>query len=300
MPVFCLDIGGTTTRGALFSDKHQLLARARGSGGALSLGVDQAEAAIRAVWRDIASEVGVDPATTRVGIGIAGNGLTERVSALKTRLTDFAETIIVGDGYGALLAATGGKPGAIISVGTGVAALRLKPDGWTLSISGWGFPAGDRGSGAWIGLQAMSALTRHFDGVSLDPPITDGFVQQAHDIIGRTESGIQDWLTTGRARHYARLAPLVLEGSLAGDAFCRSVFTSAAREIADVGLALYPEGSGTIHLMGGLGAAMAADCAKAAPGLIWHPAEVEAVDGLFLLVTGTAPDEKLLARPHLV
>ena len=299
MPVFCLDIGGTNTRGALFSDEREMLARAQGPGGALSLGVDTAETAIRGVWQEITEHVATEQRQTRVGIGIAGNGLTERVVALKQRLSDFAEITIVGDGYGALLAATEGRPGAMISVGTGVAALRLHEDGWTQSISGWGFPGGDRGSGAWIGLQVMSALTRHFDDVTLDPPMSESFVAQALAIIGHTEEGIQDWLTTGRAWQYARLVPIVVEGCALNDPFCRMVFRSAAQEIADVGRALYPEGDGTVHLMGGLGAAMVDDCADLAPSLTWKVAVVEAVNGLALLADKQAPDERILPRPRL-
>ena len=299
MPVFCLDIGGTNTRGALFSDQRHLLTRAQGPGGALSLGVDKAEAAIRGVWQEISAEVAVDPKHTRVGIGIAGNGLTERVQALKARLSDFAEITIVGDGYGALLAATGGRPGAMISVGTGVAALRLREDGWTQSISGWGFPGGDRGSGAWIGLQVMSALTRQFDAVTLDPPMSEAFVAEAHAIIGKTEEEIQNWLTTGRAWQYAKLAPLVLEGHTKKDPFCSQIFRSAAQEIADVGRALHPDGTGTVYLMGGLGAAMVEDCADLAPELTWLSSSAPAIDGLALLADGLAPDERILPRPCL-
>ena len=72
----------------------------------------------------------------------------------------------VSDGYGALIAATGGKPGILLAVGTGVAAMCLNPDGRCLYASGWGFPGGDLGGGAWNGLQAATALTRHLDGVS--------------------------------------------------------------------------------------------------------------------------------------
>ena len=265
----------------------------------MSLGVDKAEAAIRGVWQEISAQFEVDPKHTRVGIGIAGNGLTERVQALKSRLSDFAEITIVGDGYGALLAATGGRPGAMISVGTGVAALRLREDGWTQSISGWGFPGGDRGSGAWIGLKVMSALTRQFDAVTLDPPMSEAFVAEARAIIGNTEEDIQNWLTTGRAWQYAKLAPLVVEGCAKKDPFCSQIFRSAAQEIADVGRALYPDGTGTVYLMGGLGAAMVDDCADLAPELTWASSSAPAVEGLVLLADGLAPDERILPRPGL-
>ena len=296
---FCLDIGGTNTRGVLFSENREILARADGPGGALSLGVDAAETAILAVWQKMAGVVAADPADTRVSIGIAGNGLSERVRELRQRLSHFAETIVVGDGYGALLAATEGTPGAMISVGTGVAALRLRPDNTTLSISGWGFPGGDRGSGAWLGLNLVSLLTRQFDRVRLDPAPNPDFVTRVTAIIGRRQGDIQSWLTTGRAWQYGQLAPLILEESRAGDPFCRALFRSAAREIADVGLTLYPEGTGVVHLMGGLGAAMAGDCAEAAPGLGWRPSHAEPVFGLLHLATGDAPPETLLPRPGL-
>ena len=65
------------------------------------------------------------------------------------------------------------------------------------------------------------------------------------------------------------------------------------------GRALYPEGDGTVHLMGGLGAAMVDDCADLAPSLTWRVAVVEAVNGLALLADKQAPDERILPRPRL-
>ncbi|WP_051332605.1 BadF/BadG/BcrA/BcrD ATPase family protein [Cucumibacter marinus] len=299
---FCLDIGGTNTRGALFHPDGQELARAKGPGGALSLGVDQAETSIRSVWRDISGRIGSqapDPGDVAVLAGIAGFNFRDRARQLCDRLADFADTELVSDGYGALIAATNGRPGAMIAVGTGVAAMRLYEDGHSAFLSGWGFPAGDLGSGAWIGLRVMSDTLKRLDGSPVRPQPAPRFTQAVLDLTGRSVPELIDWHTGARPADLARLAPLVVEGAAAGDAYCRSVLDGAAREIADAGLALYPEGRGTIFLTGGLGASLAQGCGEAEPGIDWVTKEFDPIIGIHLIATGVAPPERIAPRPGL-
>lgn len=177
---FCLDIGGSGTRGALFNESGERLAYAEAEAGALSLGVQQA---IFSVWDKISTSL--QPGIWRkenvsLIAGIAGYSLPGRTALLTQVLDEFCQVEIVSDGYGALLGATQGKPGALISIGTGVGALRLGKNGQTHTISGWGFPAGDAGSGAWLGLRAFGDFLKHLDGIILPPALphklTDSFL----------------------------------------------------------------------------------------------------------------------------
>ncbi len=193
----CLDMGGTKTVGALFDPSGREVARAQAGPGAVSLGVDVSEAAVRAVWAEIGDR---SESRVRICAGLAGIGLRERVATLTKRLDDFAQVSIVGDGYGMLLAATGGMPGAMIALGTGVAAMRLMPDGHFRTLSGWGFPAGDRGSGAWIGLQAVSVLVQRIDGVEIGASMGGNLAKLLIDALGGNAEAIMDRNTGGRQK----------------------------------------------------------------------------------------------------
>lgn len=62
---FCLDIGGTGTRGALLNSSGKKLAHAEAKAGALSLGIEQTQDAIQAIWDRIISSL--EPNTWRKG-----------------------------------------------------------------------------------------------------------------------------------------------------------------------------------------------------------------------------------------
>jgi glucosamine kinase len=291
----CLDMGGTGTRGALFAPDGREVARAQAGPGAISLGVETTEAAVRAVWADLGA--GREAGQTAVAIGLAGIGLRDRVAALAARLDGFARVTIVGDGYGALLAATDGKPGALIAVGTGVAAMRLMPDGRFRTLSGWGFPAGDLGSGAWIGLQAVSALTRQIDraevGARMGPDLTARLIEA----LGGTAATIMDRTAGARAGVFAALAPIVIAAD--GDPVAQGILRRAAGEIAAVGRALHDYGPGDVHLTGGVAPALAPLVRAAAPERDWPLAEADPLAGLSLMARGLAPEERLVARPGM-
>lgn len=300
MYIFCLDVGGTRTRGALFTNSGTELARAVAEGGALSLGVTRSYKAIEDVWAQvcgIANLPDIRRENTSLLAGIAGYGLPGLSDALSEKLGDFADVYICGDGYGSLLAATEGKPGALISVGTGVIAMRLNEDGKTLCLSGWGFPAGDLGSGAWLGLQLVGDLTKFCDGIAMDPPLTVSLAADVTAITGQATDQIMDWHCNGKPAQFGSLAPLIVEGAATGDLYCISMLKRSAVEIAAIAGALCPSGVGDVFLAGGLGSILKPYCAELAPGFNWRMSTGDPLLGLLTIAMSGAPREDQLPRP---
>lgn len=295
MGYLCLDLGGTKSIGGLFAPDGRVIAHGTGPAGAISLGVDISLAAIRAIWGQVSQ--GVDPAQTDLVIGLAGIGLRDRVALLITALSDFRSVRCVSDGYGALLSATNGNPGSLIMVGTGVVAMRLNPDGTTLTASGWGFPAGDLGGGAWIGLQAAAGLTRFLDGVKGPAAMSVELAALLMQIIGTTAPDIMDWLTTGKAGDYARLAPIIAD---APEPFAQSIIGKAASEIGLIADVLCADAPGPIFLSGGLGGVLYGALRSARPNYDWRPGSANPQHGLYLMASGRAPAETLIHRPGLI
>ena len=206
----------------------------------------------------------------------------------------------VSDGYGALIAATGGKSGILLAVGTGVAAMRLNPDGRCLYASGWGFPGGDLGGGAWIGLQAATALTHHLDGVSdQGEPMSQALAQALLAVTGASAPALMAWLTAGRASDYALLAPIVLIAADSGDPVACRIVDRAAAELCEVAIGLATSDAMPVALGGGLARPILPYLHQAAPHLRWHLSTADPLRGLLLMAQGRAPAERLAPRPGL-
>ncbi|NOZ33318.1 MAG: hypothetical protein GXP01_09705 [Alphaproteobacteria bacterium] len=307
MHLLCLDMGGTRTRGALYNKAGAVVARSEGPGGALSLGVPAAEAAVRTVWANITTGMkrqAPTPGETGVHAGIAGLGLAGRGNELCARLSDFASAGLVSDGYGALVAEGGGKPAALISVGTGVTGLRLMADGRTRALGGWGFPAGDTGGGAWLGLKAAGGVLALLDGLGTQKLLSRAVADLIMEIVGTEPQQIMAWQLGARPADFGALAPVVVMGANKGDRFCQRLIEGAAREIIVLAKGLVAERFGgnraePVHLAGGLGATLLPACKRGATDLIWRLATGDPVAGIALIATGRAPPENRLPRPGL-
>lgn len=291
----CADLGGTRSAAALYDDDGNQVARfGPGPAGAVSLGVPVTTSVLGTLAEGLGAP---DPATCHLLVGLAGIGLRDRVAELKDALSAYRSVTIVGDGYGALIDATGGTPGMVIAIGTGVAAMRLYPDGTSRTASGWGFPAGDLGSGAWIGLQAVGVLTRALDNGAQG---LSAFHNALADQSGRTAHAVMDLATSRRAGDFARLAPIVVRSAEDGDTEARAILTAAANEIQQVADALSDGDSDMpVHLSGGLGAVLAPYLCDRDPARTWVPCAPDPLRGLSLMHRGLAPMEILTARPGL-
>lgn len=296
---FCLDLGATGTRGALFDSKGVELARAHKKAGALSLGATQSFDAIKQVWTEVCINCAHNPQATRhvkIALGIAGYGLKKQREQLFDLLNEFASVLITGDGYGAMIAASKGKPGALISVGTGVGALRLGVDGKTLAVSSWGFPAGDAGGGAWLGLTLFSDFLNAMDMIYSNPPIPLALINEIQELTGTSTQSIMKWQGDARPGDFGQLAPMIVASAKTGDAYCQKLLRQAARQISRVAVALQTGEIGTVFLAGGLGKILYPYCLDVAPGIDWHISRADPIYGIFLLASDQAPLMHLVER----
>lgn len=299
MAHLCLDLGGTKSVAALFDDDGRELGRARCGPGALSLGSDVTLGAVRAIWAEL-ERFGQAAAQTDIAIGLAGIGLRDRVAKVRAELGEFRNVTCVSDGYGALVDATGGRPGILIAVGTGVAAMRLNEDGTCLYASGWGFPGGDLGGGAWIGLQAIGALTRYLDSLPADGAgMSASMAQSLLSATGHSAPELMAWLTRGKAADYASLAPIVLGEAEAGDPLATRLMERAAAELRDVAQGLRQGNTLPIALSGGLAQPILRYLQRSAPHLDCTLSRADPLQGLLLMARGMAPAERPAPRPGL-
>jgi glucosamine kinase len=235
--VFAVDGGGTKTNTALLDGGGRVLATARGGACNLYQAPDAGLAEIRTCWHTCCATLGLDAtdaAGCTISAGLAGvtaAGAPERFAAA---FQDFGQALLSSDGYIALVGAFGAEPGAMVSIGTGVVGVRFNAAGEFRQLGGWGFPSGDAGGGAWIGLELVRAWLEHRDGVA-PVPEADPLWRAVEAEVGQERSAVLAHLAGARPAVFAALAPLVIA---AEDAFSAALLSRAAGHVAALAIAL--------------------------------------------------------------
>jgi len=276
-----IDGGGTRTRARLASAQGVVLGFGAAGPSALGQGIEQA-------WRHIAQAVdlafadaGLAPASREccaLGLGLAGANVQQRCKDFFDRAPAFAEIALDTDAYTTLLGAHEGRPGAIVAAGTGSVGEALRRDGLRIAVGGWGFPVGDEGSGAWLGLRAMRETHRAIDGRASVGPLVGAVLAAA----GTTREALLGWCERPGQNAYAELAPLVFDAA-GTDPFAARLLDRAARSLEEIAAALDPEGALPLAVCGSIGAQLLPRFAASIRARCVDPAG-DAADGALRLV----------------
>jgi N-acetylglucosamine kinase-like BadF-type ATPase len=232
------DGGGTKTMGLLAESTGTLLASGRGDGSNQNvIGIDNAARNLAGLIETLARTAGRPVADIgSVVLGLAGAGaerdrqvLTEAIQArLHAMGLPSLPISIKTDGRIALEGAFNGGPGVVVVAGTGSVVMGKSLEGETHSIGGWGRVIGDEGSGYFIGLEALRAVSREIDGrgeagrlrVSLSSRFGLETRERIIAAIYREKFDIPS------------IAPVVLEAAEAGDRVALGILGRAARDFS--------------------------------------------------------------------
>ncbi|HLX52786.1 MAG TPA: BadF/BadG/BcrA/BcrD ATPase family protein, partial [Aquella sp.] len=183
-----------------------------------------------------------------IGIGVAGYSVTQNRNVLLTKLQKKYENVVLNsDCHIACLAAHKNKDGAIIICGTGVVAYSIYK-GQTRQLGGWGFPHGDLGGGAYLGLEIASLLCKAIDGLilwnsTLNDVYTDFFEQDSHKC--------KMWLINAKPADYAKITQFIFSRPL--DEFSNKLLEYGINEISELIVALKKSNTDLpLKLVGGL------------------------------------------------
>ena len=285
----CVDGGGSGSRARLVDANGNTIAEAVAGPCNPTTDLAAALAAISELWRETAGQAGVNPADTsrhHLAIGAAGLVMPEARTAFADALPAFSSTTIVTDGYAALIGAGGGRPCCLIAMGTGAVGHKLMADGNSFQRDGWSWLGGDRGSGAWIGRQAIEHALMARDGV-----LVAGELAKAIDrTIGISEGAVLAFLAKLTPERAAALAPLVISASQAGDAAASNILQRAGAYGATLVRCLDPAPEEPVYLVGGLADVLRGRI-ETRLGRRFDAPQGDALDGCFLIASGQAPDE---------
>jgi glucosamine kinase len=254
-PAFLIGIdgGGTGTRTLVADASGRERVRAEGGPSALGLGIDAAWQQIVATLQRAFTELDQSfmPGECAIGLGLSGVHNASWAKDFLSAAPAFAAIRLDTDGFTTLLGAHDGQPGAIVAVGTGTIGEVWFGGNAKRTVSGWGFPSGDEGSGAWIGLRAAQLAQKALDGRAPRGPLADAVI---HHLGGDIDAAFR-WLGAARQTTFAQLTPLVL-AQATRDAAADTILRAAGEEIAAVALALDPDARLPLALCGGLADAL--------------------------------------------
>jgi N-acetylglucosamine kinase-like BadF-type ATPase len=140
-------------------------------------------------------------------------------------------TAVAVDALTAHLGALGGRPGAVVAVGTGAIALGTDlRDVWQ-RVDGWGHLLGDLGSGSWIGAQGLRAAVAAHDG--RDTGGSTALLAAATERFGPVPTWpAQLYTRPDRAQVLASFTPDVAAAAAGGDVVARQVLAGAGTHLA--------------------------------------------------------------------
>jgi len=276
-----IDGGGTSTRALLASRDGEVLGSGTAGPSALGQGVGQAwrhvELAIqrafegaahaRPHWRDCA-----------VAAGLSGAGNAPWREAFLQADPGLGRLLVETDSFTMLMGAHAGRPGAILIAGTGSVAEALRADGSRCTVGGWGFPAGDEGSGAWLGLHAVRHAQAAMDGRANAGPLARHV--WAH--CGFDRQRLQAWCDSAGQFAYAQLAPEVFEHE-AQDPAAAQLIARAVAALDAMALAVDPKGRLPLAVAGSVGRLLAARLSPAVRSRIVAAADGAAAGALALI-----------------
>lgn len=113
---------------------------------------------------------------------------------------------------------------------------------------GWGYPVGDQGSGAWLGLRALQYVIACYDQGTQGGALYTSVLQRT----GASVSEIQSWTTQARSSVLAQLAPLVFEAAESKDSAAQEILLEAVDHCMQ--LIDYAPASLPVFVVGGVGA----------------------------------------------
>ena len=284
---FCVEGGGTHSRAALFSERgRKPLALARAGACNPSTGFELAFESVSGLWDEVKERAGDQAGQVRMVLGSAGLVPLSVRRRFVERFSFFGEVHVLSDGYASLVGAGGGSPCGMVVAGTGCAGHRLAADGTSIQRDGWGWIGGDRGSGFWIGEQALRLALAVRDQVQKPSLLSTRINGQ----LGESSHEVAEKLAAPLPRDIAALAPIVFECAGQGDADAERLLAAAAGHLRDLFAALGCAPDEPLYIAGTVGEALRE---KVAAGMASAPVvpEGRALEGCRCVSDGLAPLE---------
>jgi N-acetylglucosamine kinase-like BadF-type ATPase len=259
--VIGVDGGGTKTLGEIADlNGSSRASHALGPTNPNVVGTEPSARTLTTLIRHLCVQASCHPGSLRgIALGLAGGGGEKIQQELQEKVKDGLHQNgvpdppiqVVTDIRIALEGAFDGGPGIAVVAGTGSSIMYKTAQGEAELVGGWGRTLGDEGSGYFIGLEALKAVGRDYDGMA--------HAEALRDALG-TRFGLNSRFRIIEAiyrQHFPipSLAPLVFDLAARQDGVSCGILKRSATLLADQLAAALPRLHGDpvgIVLFGGL------------------------------------------------
>ncbi|MBU2878436.1 BadF/BadG/BcrA/BcrD ATPase family protein [Aliiglaciecola lipolytica] len=246
-----IDGGGSKCKARLEDAQGNLLAESVAGPANPARDQQLAMASIQQVSEQVVKLAGLPNsalAKTHTAMGLAGLNLPFYKAQMQAWQHPYAQLTLSTDLYIACLGAHNSDSGAIVIVGTGSSALACNQR-LQFEYGGHGFLLGDKGSGAWMGLQTVRWALESFDGIAPSSP----FVEAVFQFFNCSDPAqiVEKYLTSSTA-DFAKLAPLVFEYADQNDFVATGIVKQGATYLSSLARKLQTHGPQRTAFIGGL------------------------------------------------
>lgn len=246
-----IDGGGSKCKAIVVSENNQILGTGI-SGPANPLhGFEQATNSITESAKLALADAGLSHLSLSdvvAGVGLAGVNLPVLFEEMSAWNNPFKQMFLATDLLIASLGAHDGSDGAVMITGTGSCGFSYI-DEQEFIVGAHGFPHGDKGSGAWFGLQAVKQVLLALDGVASPTKMQTELLSKL-DV--KDDVSLVELIAGKPAAFYAQLANLVFDAAESGDDVAKSIVIEGAGYISNIAKTLWKKQPPRMSLIGGL------------------------------------------------
>ncbi|TPH19365.1 N-acetylglucosamine kinase [Litorilituus lipolyticus] len=246
-----IDGGGSKCKAIVMNKDNEILGTGISGPGNPLHGFEQATNSITESAKMALEDAGMPdtPLSDLVaGVGLAGVNLPVLFDKMAEWQHPFKQMFLATDLLIACLGAHQGNDGAVMISGTGSCGFSCIDDEEFI-IGAHGFPHGDKGSGAWFGLQAAKQVLLSLDGV-VSPSIMNDVLLAKLNCKDDTE--LVEAIAGKVATYYAQLANLVFDAAEQSDKIALGIVEEGAEYINSIARTLLAKQPPRISMIGGL------------------------------------------------
>ncbi|MCL1079460.1 ATPase [Parashewanella spongiae] len=251
-PLFIgIDGGGSKCRAAIYDADNRKLGEGIAGRANPLFGVEQTFSAIHQATEKalVDSNLPLDMQKSLIaGVGIAGVNVPALFDKVAQWRHPFSEMYLTTDLHIACAGAHLGGNGAVIITGTGSCGF-AQVDERQLTLGGYGFALGDKGSGGWYGLKAAEYVLLSLDGFKPHTQLTEKLL---HHYSVDNALGIVENLAGKPSSNFAELAAYVFICAKNQDKAAIEILKEGANYISDLARKLLAIRTTRFSIIGGL------------------------------------------------
>lgn len=246
-----IDGGGTKCRATIYSVQNGVLGTGLGGPANPLHGLERTLESIMVSTQLALRDAGLKLETVHqltAGLGLAGVNLPNLYDKIAEWEHPFKQMFLTSDLHTACIGAHEGEDGAVIITGTGSCGF-VCVNGETNSFGGHGFALGDKGSGAWMGLESIKSVLLDLDGLGPKTALTDVLSEHFN---AANAMAIAEQMAGQPSSSYAKLARFVFDAAKQGDDIATAIVKDGAHYISQLAHKLMANNPPRLSMIGGL------------------------------------------------